>query len=130
MITITDADNDNIYPLDCDPSITLADVKALLEADVSARSALRGVTRPLAARADQVRLSLAPVKSSIPAARQALYFNATLMTEAEKTLEAYGVKDGDLLALRDSGRQQQQQPVASGSRQPTARGAGDRMMPR
>ncbi|PWN27476.1 hypothetical protein BDZ90DRAFT_180243 [Jaminaea rosea] len=101
MITITDADNDNIYPLDCDASITLADVKALLEAD-----------------------------SSIPAARQALYFNATLMTEAEKTLEAYGVKDGDLLALRDSGRQQQQQPVASGSRQPTARGAGDRMMPR
>lgn len=35
MITVTNADNDNIYTLECDPSITLDNVKALLEADVS-----------------------------------------------------------------------------------------------
>lgn len=41
MITITSADDDNIYPLDCEPtSITVGDVKALLEADVSAFCAI------------------------------------------------------------------------------------------
>lgn len=35
MITVTKVDDDSIFPLDCSPSITLADLQALLEADVS-----------------------------------------------------------------------------------------------
>ncbi|CAO1615425.1 unnamed protein product [Sympodiomycopsis kandeliae] len=74
MITITSADNDNIYPLDCDPDISVGDVKALLEAD-----------------------------SSIPSDRQHLYFNAVLLSDASKTLKSYGVSDDDMILLRDAG---------------------------
>lgn len=73
MITVTNPDDDGIYPLDCDASIALADVKALLEAD-----------------------------SSIPASRQTLYFNGAPMQDDSKTLQGYGVGDGDLLLLRDA----------------------------
>lgn len=39
MITVTNPDDDDaIYSLDCDTDITLADLKALLEADVSSAS--------------------------------------------------------------------------------------------
>lgn len=39
MITVTNPDDDDaIYSLDCDTGITLADLKALLEADVSSAS--------------------------------------------------------------------------------------------
>ncbi|PWN22786.1 hypothetical protein BCV69DRAFT_97566 [Microstroma glucosiphilum] len=85
MITVTNPDDDGIYPLDCDTSIALADVKALLEAD-----------------------------SSIPASRQALYFNGAPMQDDSKTLQGYGVGDGDLLLLRDAQAGQSSSSAAAG----------------
>lgn len=85
MITVTNPDDDGIYPLDCDTSIALADVKALLEAD-----------------------------SSIPASRQALYFNGAPMQDDSKTLQGYGVGDGDLLLLRDAQAGQSSSSAAGG----------------
>lgn len=38
MITVSNPDNEGIYTIDCDTGITLDNVKALLEADVSDRA--------------------------------------------------------------------------------------------
>lgn len=40
MITITNFNDDQVFPLDCDIGISIGDVKALIEADVSVEAAM------------------------------------------------------------------------------------------
>ncbi|CAO1636223.1 unnamed protein product [Parajaminaea phylloscopi] len=91
MITVTSADDDGVYALDCDTGITLDNVKALLEAD-----------------------------SGIPAAQQTLYFDNAVLADATRTLDSYGVKDGDLILLRASATPSANPSGAASSQQPQA----------
>ncbi|WFC94720.1 DNA damage-inducible protein 1 [Malassezia brasiliensis] len=80
MLTVVDAQQ-NTYAFDVDASIEVENFKAVVEAD-----------------------------TDIPAAHQQLLFQNAPLTDAQKSLAAYGVQDGDLLVLRDTRQRTQTNP--------------------
>ncbi|KAI3625091.1 hypothetical protein CBS9595_000452 [Malassezia furfur] len=72
MLTVVDAQQ-NTYAFDVDASIEVENFKAVVEAD-----------------------------TDVPAAHQQLLFQNAPLTDAQKSLAAYGVQDGDLIVLQDT----------------------------
>lgn len=90
LLSFTSAEGGEVYSLEVGGELTVGDLKALMEAE-----------------------------SSIPPQEMLLIHNMNKLSNAERTLESYKVKDGDVIIIERITLPEQQGPTPSGSGAPT-----------